>query len=371
MRKLKIAAYILLGIITIVIASTFGIDYYIRSATPMNQDRIQKSAQYNGKTFANAAKMTQQGASFVPKMINQMLFEKKQPATPQKSIPVLDITAEQLANLPADETIFYKLGHSSILLWIDNGFWLIDPVFSDRASPFSFIGPKRFHSTPIDIVALPAIKGVILSHNHYDHLDEATIRQLSRKVENFYMPLGVGATLEKWGVNPQQIHEFDWYEGTQIGNLSLTATPSQHFSGRGISDRNQSLWASWVIKSSSHNIYFSGDGGYFDGFKTIGQKYGPFDLSFMETGAYNTLWPDVHMTPQQTVQAFQDLNGGVLVPIHNSTFDLSVHTWFDPLEKILKHSKQQNANLLMPKMGQQVNLNALPELETWWQKLID
>ncbi|MBL1419554.1 MAG: MBL fold metallo-hydrolase [Alphaproteobacteria bacterium] len=336
----------------------------------MNRDRILKSAQYDGEKFVNAAPMPQQGLSFFPKMIRQQMFEKMQPSAPKLPIPVQTITPEQLANLPANETIFFKLGHSSLLLWIENEFWLIDPLFSDRASPFSFFGPKRFHPTPLSIADLPDIKGVILSHNHYDHLDKASIEALNAKVENFYMPLGVGASLAQWGVSADQIHEYDWHESVNVGALTLTATPSQHFSGRGLSDRNQSLWASWVIKSSQHNIYFSGDSGYFSGFKDIGTQYGPFDISFMETGAYNTLWPDVHMMPQETVQAFIDLKGSVLVPIHNSTFDLSVHAWFDPLEQVLKYSDEQNVKLLVPEMGDPINLNAIPELKTWWQELM-
>lgn len=370
MRKLKIAAYILLGIIILLVAAGFGVDQYIKGAEPMNKDRIQKSAQYNGEKFVNAAPLSPQGIRFIPKMIMQQFNGKTQPAMPQKPIPVLDITPEQLASLPANQTIFFKLGHSSLLLWIENEFWLIDPVFSDRVSPFSFMGPKRFHPTPLSIADLPPIKGVILSHNHYDHLDEAAIKTLTTKVENFYMPLGVGATLSKWGVSSDRIHEFDWHESIEVSNLTLTATPSQHFSGRGLSDRNQSLWASWVIKSSQNNIYFSGDSGYFAGFKDIGTQYGPFDIAFMETGAYNTLWPDVHMMPQETVQAFIDLKGSVLVPIHNSTFDLSVHAWFDPLEQVLKYSTEKNVKLLVPTMGEAVNLNAIPELKTWWQDLM-
>lgn len=370
MRKLKIIVSVLVTIILLLVAAGFGIDHYIKGAEPKNQDRIKKSAQYNGKVFTNPTPMFKHDLRFFPRMFSQSLFNAKKPSTPQKPIPVMRITAEQLANLPTNETVFFKLGHSSILLWIENEFWLIDPVFSRRASPFSFIGPKRFHAAPIGIENLPAIKGVILSHNHYDHLDEATIRQLNSKVEKFYMPLGVGATLVSWGINENKILEFDWYESVQTDKLLLTATPSQHFSGRGLSDRNQSLWASWVIKSDKHNIYFSGDGGYFAGFKTIGETYGPFDLSFMETGAYNSLWPDVHMMPNETVQAFQDLNGGLLVPIHNSTFNLSpAHSWYEPLEQVLKYSQQQNVDLLVPKMGQAVNLDSPPKLNKWWREL--
>ncbi len=370
MKKIKITAYAIMGLLILLVAGGISIDYYIKSSHAMNKDQIQKSAQFNGKIFVNATPAAPEGIGLLPKIIKQMMFDKQQPTIPQSPVPVVEITRAQLDNLPKDETVFFKLGHSTLLLWLENEFWLIDPMFSDRASPFGFIGPKRFHPTPINVNALPAIKGVILSHNHYDHLDEASIKKLHKITEAFYMPLGIGADLIKWGVPSAKVREYDWHEGVTIGDISLTATPAQHFSGRGLSDRNQSLWASWVIKTSKSTLFYSGDSGYFDGFKTIGKTYGPFDLAFMEAGAYNTLWPDVHMTPEQTVQAYLDLNAKLLVPIHNSTFDLSVHTWFDPLEQVTKISANKGVNLLVPKMGDAVRLNNLPTLEYWWRDIM-
>ena len=370
MRKLKIVAYTLLGITSLLVASGVGVDYYIKSADPMNKDRIKSSAQFDGESFVNPSEQSAAGISTIPSIIKQSIFDKQQPSKPEKAIPVIQITKDLLDNLSKDETYFFKLGHSSILLWIDGNFWLIDPVFGERASPFSFVGPKRYHQPPIDIASLPNIKGIIFTHNHYDHLDIESIKQLHPKTEAFYMPLGIGADLLKWGVAKEKINEFDWHESIKVGNHSLTATPAQHFSGRGLSDRNKSLWSSWVVKSDKHNLFFNGDSGYFDGFKKIGEKYGPFDISFMENGAYNILWPDVHMMPKETVQALEDLDGGILVPIHNSTFDLSIHTWYEPIEQVLKHAEQKNIKVIIPKMGEAINIDSPPKLDNWWKELI-
>lgn len=313
---------------TFLLLGTVGVsaDQSLKGAPALNPERMKKSAQFDGALFKNPVPMADMGMAEMLPMLKQAIFDKQQPSSPEKSIPVIEITKKQLLDLPVNETHFFKLGHSSVLLWIEGSFWLFDPVFSERASPFSFMGPKRFHKTPITIEELPPIKGVILSHNHYDHLDKATIEKLKSKVEKFYTPLGLGADLVKWGVFIEKVRELDWHESVRVGEIEVRATPSQHFSGRSLSDRNETLWASWVVKSPRHAIYFSGDSGYFSRFKDIGQKYGPFDVSFIETGAYNKLWSDIHMDPKDSVQAFLDLRGGILVPIHNSTFDLALHT---------------------------------------------
>jgi L-ascorbate metabolism protein UlaG (beta-lactamase superfamily) len=280
------------------------------------------------------------------------------------------ITADQLASLPQDETVFFRLGHSSVLIWLDGEFWLTDPIFSERASPFSFIGPQRFHPSPISLADLPNIKGVILSHNHYDHMDKATLQTLKDKADNFYMPLGLGGDLKKWGIEDAKINELDWWDNIKIGEVTLTATPSFHFSGRSLSDSNQTLWASWVITGSKHNLFFSGDSGYFDGFKKIGERLGPFDVSFMETGAYNKLWPYVHMQPAASVKAHLDLNAKLMIPIHNGTFDLALHTWFDPFEKIEKLAKKIDFKWYTPSIGEAVSVGNSQPINRWWQDSI-
>lgn len=303
-----------------------------------------------------------------------MLTTPKVNTVPDQPIPVQPITAEQLLALPKDRDFLFRLGHSSILLVLDGELWLIDPVFSKRASPIQWAGPARFHQPPITIEELPAIKGVIISHNHYDHLDEGSIKALIGKTEHFYVPLKVGQQMQSWGVGAEQIQEHDWWQETQVGDVTLAATPAQHFSGRGLSDMDTTLWASWVIIHGEQRYFFSGDSGYFDGFKTIGERYGPFDLTMMESGAYNKLWADVHMFPHQSVQAHQDVGGKRMLPIHNSTFDLSVHPWYEPMETIQNIASQQQVSLVTPIIGESAALNGKQSNEQrfgyWWQQFM-
>ena len=274
-----------------------------------------------------------------------------------------------LAQLPADEMSLFRLGHSSFLLKAENKFWLIDPVFSDRASPFSFMGPKRFHQPPVTIDELPDIAGVIISHNHYDHLDKASIEKLANKVSQFIVPLGIGRDLAAWGVDSQRIIELDWWQSHSFANVNFIMTPAQHFSGRGLTDANKTLWGSWVIKTEQQSIFYSGDTGYFDGFKEIGEKYGPFDLTIIETGAYDKDWPDVHMTPEQSMQAHLDVKGVKMLPAHNGTFDLAFHAWYEPLERISALAKSAEVDLVTPIVGEPVQLTEAREFSSWWRGL--
>jgi L-ascorbate metabolism protein UlaG (beta-lactamase superfamily) len=254
-----------------------------------------------------------------------MLFNKPAGTAPGAPVPVLPLTRAQLEAAP-DRSLF-RLGHSTMLLKLRGGYWLTDPVFAERASPFQWMGPKRFHQPPIALHELPPIRGVILSHDHYDHLDQATIQQLAKSTDVFLTPLGVGDRLIDWGVDAAKVRQLDWWDSVTIDGLKMTATPAQHFSGRSLFDGNRTLWSSWVIVDDELRVFFSGDTGYFDGFKTIGERLGPFDVTLLETGAYDAQWPYVHMHPEQTVQAHVDLRGRWFMPIHNGTFDLAMHRW--------------------------------------------
>jgi len=300
-------------------------------------------------------------------LIGRYINEKRVDTHPIKPIPVNQLTAETILTLGIERDSVVRLGHSSILLNMAGQHWLIDPVFSERASPFSFAGPKRFHQPPIDLAHLPPIDGVIISHDHYDHLDKATIKHLAHRVKHFIVPLGVDGHLLDWGVHPDNIHALDWWEHINFGDVEITATPTQHFSGRGLLDKNQTLWASYAIKSSNSNIYFSGDSGYFDGFKAIGERLGPFDLTLVETGAYDRDWATIHMTPEQSLQAHIDLKGKHLLPIHNGTFDLAFHSWYEPLERITTLANDANVSLITPVMGQVVDTDKPNGTTLWWR----
>ncbi len=296
-------------------------------------------------------------------------FDKPAHTVPVGDIPVQPITRKQLLAAP-DATVF-RLGHSTLLLKLRGEFWLTDPVFSERASPFQWLGPKRFHQSPISIEDLPPIKGVILSHDHYDHLDYDAILQLAAKTEHFLTPLGVGDRLIAWGVDVAKVQQRDWWQSAHAGGIEFVATPAQHFSGRGLHDGNQTLWASWVILADDVRIFFSGDTGYFDGFKAIGEKYGPFDLTMIETGAYDEQWPYVHMQPEETLQAHVDLKGRWLLPIHNGTFDLALHSWHEPFDRVTSLAARQGVHISTPCMGEPLQVRQPHAGRAWWLHVED
>ncbi|MDH0866943.1 MBL fold metallo-hydrolase [Mitsuaria sp. GD03876] len=328
------------------------------------QPALESSPQWADGKFHNPAVEPDQGFWKTAGIMWDFLFHKPKGTTPDQPIEVRALTRDQLLAAP-DRTLF-RLGHSTVLLKLRGRFWLTDPVFSERASPFSWMGPKRFHAPPIALDELPEIEAVILSHDHYDHLDHDTVLALAPKVRHFVTPLGVGQRLVDWGVPAAKVQQFDWWQGTTIAGLQLTATPAQHFSGRGLSDRNSTLWASWVLVDDGLKIFFSGDTGYFDGFKTIGERFGPFDLTLMETGAYDPRWPYVHMQPEQTMQAHVDLNGKRLLPIHNGTFDLAMHRWQDPFERISALARLRNVELVTPVIGAPLAIEQPGATPQWW-----
>lgn len=234
----------------------------------------------------------------------------------------------------------------------------------------SFIGPKRFFEPPLPIDELPALDAVVISHDHFDHLDKPTIIALKGRVPLFAVPLGVGTYLEQWGVDPEHIVERDWWGEVQIGQLTLTATPARHFSGRSLvmSDQNKTLWSGWSIAGPYHRVYFSGDTAMFPGFSDIGKRLGPFDLTMIEAGAYDAMWPDVHIGPEQAVEAHRMVRGHLMMPVHWGTFDLAMHNWTEPVERLLAAS-DQGVNIVVPKPGESFDPADPPELARWWPEL--
>lgn len=269
---------------------------------------------------------------------------------------------------PSEEIKVIWFGHSTFLLNISGKIILVDPVFSGSASPVGFM-VKRFQPPVLKLEELPKIDFIVLSHDHYDHLDMETMKFFAKKENKFLTPLGVGSHLVGWGVDRSRIVELDWWQSSSIDGIEFIATPAQHFSGRGISDGNKTLWASWVIRSGSHNVYFSGDSGYDIHFKEIGDKYGPFDIAFIENGQYNQKWRAVHALPEESVQAYFDLKAKRFFPVHWGMFVLALHSWHDPMDKLLELSANRGVNIVTPKLGEMVTVNDAYRNVQWWVDL--
>jgi L-ascorbate metabolism protein UlaG (beta-lactamase superfamily) len=261
------------------------------------------------------------------------------------------------------------LGHSTVLIEIDGVRVLTDPVWGPRASPSGLIGPKRFQPIPVSLRSMPPVDLVVVSHDHYDHLDYPTIRVLARTDVPFVTSLGVGAHLEAWGVRPERIVELGWWESHKVPNseVMVTAAPSQHFSGRGLKDRNATLWSSLVLRSPRHAVFFSGDTGLTTEYRTIRERLGPFDLVMLEVGGLHPAWGDMHLGPENALKALALLGGGTFLPIHWGTFCLAMHAWDQPAEVLLERGPKAGVQLLMPQLGEPVEPAHAPHVEPWWR----
>lgn len=327
------------------------------------------SPQHDGERFRNDRPRPAERRGKALRIAWNVLFRKPRGTVPSGALPVDTLTRDHLDAAP--DRSLYRLGHSTMLMKLRGRFWLTDPVFAERASPFRRMGPKRFHAPPIALGDLPPLHGVILSHDHYDHLDRDTVLALAESTNVFLTPLGVGDRLIEWGVDADKVRQLDWWQSAAVDGLEFTATPAQHFSGRSLFDGNSTLWASWVIVDEDLRVFFSGDTGYFDGFKTIGERLGPFDLTLIETGAYDAQWPYVHMQPDETVQAHIDLRGHWLLPIHNGTFDLAMHRWHEPFERVTSLSAARGVTVSTPRMGERLDLTAPHRGERWWRDVVE
>ncbi|MFC7534785.1 MBL fold metallo-hydrolase [Actinoplanes sp. GCM10030250] len=323
--------------------------------------RIESSMQYAHGRFRNIMPTATANLAAMPRVAFASMTGRED-RRPHQPVPLLGPADGDAAGL---HVTWY--GHSSVLVELDGHRVLLDPVWSRRASPSRLTGPKRLHEPPITLREMPPIDAVVISHDHYDHLDMATVQELSALQDvRFVVPLGIGAHLQHWGVPAGRITELDWHESTRAGELELTATPARHFSGRGL-HRDETLWASWVIKGPAHRAFYSGDTGYFPGFSDVGTAHGPFDVSLVQVGAYDEAWPDIHMLPEDGVRAHLDVRGGLLIPVHWATFDLALHSWADPADRTWRAAKDHDVRLAIPRPGERVNVDEPPAVDPWWQ----
>ena len=329
----------------------------------------ESSDQFDNGKFINSKKEIPEAASF-SKMLSigrKFFFEKVENGRPDSDLKVQKIDSTHIAHNPHDAKLMW-FGHSAFLLQLDDINILIDPMLGDVPAPHPLLGAKRFNSElPIPMEKLPQIDALVISHDHYDHLDYESIKKLQHKVERYFVPLGVGVHLEAWGVASSKITEMDWWEETTYKDIQLACTPAQHFSGRKFTNGQSTLWSSWVIKTDSTSIYFSGDSGYGSHFKEIGEQYGPFDLAMMECGQYNKMWPDIHMFPEETAQAGLDVQASAVMPIHWGAFKLALHSWTDPIERVTKKANELQLPLVTPQIGEPIVIGKLTEPRaTWW-----
>ncbi|OUR91923.1 hypothetical protein A9Q87_08970 [Flavobacteriales bacterium 34_180_T64] len=372
-KTLKMIGIIILSIVllfSIIVALFINISpQFGGKATKEEMEIYVKSENYKDEKFVNKNEV-QLDMSYRDMGKSLLGYFKPIPkTTPKENISVEKIDSLNIVQLK-DITRLIWFGHSAFLLQINNKNVLIDPMFGDVPAPHTLLGSKRFsNELPIEIEKIPQIDAVLISHDHYDHLDYGSIKKLKDKVHMFYTPLGVGVHLQEWGIEKERIIELDWWQETTFEGLIFRCTPAQHFSGRGLTDRTKTLWSSWIIQSETDNIFFSGDSGYAPHFKEIGEKYGPFDFAMMECGQYNEMWPEVHMFPEETAQAGLDIKAKKIMPIHWGAFKLAMHSWTDPIERVTKKAKELNIDVVTPRIGESIFLDGSNTLnDKWWVK---
>ncbi len=360
--KFYIAAFLLSLMMIPVLAVPFLPAVGGKPSKKDRSDYKERAENYDGKNFANLKPVL-----FMDKVKDEdpdRLSEKQ--VRPDYILP--EKRPSLLENPGTGDFSLTWLGHSTVLMQMHGMNILIDPVFSRRISPVTWAGPEKFAVRDFDFGSLPEIDILVLSHDHYDHLDYQTIKKIDKKVKKYIVPLGVEAHLKKWKVDEKKVINMAWWEETRIRGLSITAVPAQHFSGRWITGRNQTLWCGYVFKDEFHRVFDSGDSGYGEHFKDIKDKFGGFDLAILECGQYNKRWPEIHSFPEETVQAAIELNAKVSMPVHWGSIVLSTNGWDDSVLRFVKNAEEKKVNYITPYMGQTVNLEKPEDYrEQWWK----
>lgn len=305
----------------------------------------------------------------LPRILGEFLFGGSRHRKPNGQVPIVPRKAADYAAPPASGLRVTWLGHSTTLVELAGTRLLVDPVWAERASFVQWVGPRRFHPPPLPLAELPPIDAVVLSHDHFDHLDAALVRALAPRGLRWVAPLGVGDWLRRWGVPAAQVTELDWWAETRVGAVRLTATPARHFSGRGPGTTDRTLWAGWAFEGAGRRVYYSGDTALQDEFPEIGRRLGPFDLTMIEVGAYDALWPDVHSGPEQAVLAHRLVGGAAMLPLHWGTFDLALHGWTEPVERTIVAAAAAGVRVALPRPGEMVEPTVALPTERWWPTL--
>jgi L-ascorbate metabolism protein UlaG (beta-lactamase superfamily) len=362
LRRAAVAATVLALPVSWVVRAAWGLPTALGASQRQLRPTVTGSPQFSGGKFHNTLPTPALKPANARDGLLRQWHEQRHNGHPGGPVPLTrdEIPAE------AGELAVTWFGHASALLEVDGQRVLVDPVWGERVSPSPLLGPTRLHPAPVPLEELPPVDVVLISHDHYDHLDLPTVRWLlARSEAAFVVPIGIGVHLRIWGVPEERIVELDWNGSTTVGGLTLTCTEARHFSGRFFA-RDTTLWASWVIAGPRHRVFFGGDTGYTPAFAEIGARLGPFDLTLLPVGAYNEAWRTIHMDPEEAVRAHGDLGGRVLLPIHWATFNLAFHRWAEPAQRVLAAAERSGVPVIVPKPGCRVDVLDPPELKDWW-----
>lgn len=344
----------------------------VEAPEAQKSDTLLRRAVQERRRFVNPLPTSVGGWATMRKAL-PLYFSNKEEKSPRNQLGPFRTDPAVYEAPPASGLRLTWMGHSSTLVELDGKRILLDPVWDQRASPFRWAGPQRFFPAPLELDQVPKLDVVLISHDHYDHLGESTIRKLARmgsmRDTEWITSLGVGSILEEYGVNRRRITELDWTERCGDASLEITALPSRHFSGRSLFNRFETLWSSFVLKSPAHNVYFGADSGWWPGFEEIGATYGPFDLTMLEIGAFHELWNEIHLGPEGAIQAFEALGGrGLLMPIHWGLFDLALHGWKQPIERFCELAGEKQISLWIPTPGMPTEVvGGTPVSSQWWR----
>ena len=374
MSKLRkvLAAVVILAVIVVAGAAAF-MSYWPSfggAVTGPRLDQVRASPQHKGDVFENVVPQSPRSAGLIWQYLRQQ-FEGTEVRVPPQPIPVVRLGAERFKQPPAAGLTAIWFGHASVYLELDGIRLMVDPILSDWASPVAGIGPKRFHPPPADLQDLPKIDAVLISHDHYDHLDMETVKRLQATGSHFFVPLGIGAHLERWDVPKSQFTELDWWQSVEVRGVRLTSTPVRHYSGRGLRDGNATLWSSWAMVGPTQRVFFSGDTGFGDHFQTIGERLGPFDLGIVKIGAYGPgqSWLDIHMEPEAAVDAHLKLRARRMLPVHWATFNLAFHAWDEPIRRTVEAARRHGVELVTPRIGEAVTSQTPFVSTAWWEAI--